>query len=80
MCVCVCGGCGRTIDNDYIYCPWCGQTKSKSNSNHNFDEVFKRLEKKQAAEKIEQLKNMEMKLDALEKDLSVLVLSAEMAK
>ena len=69
MCVCVCGGCGRTIDNDYIYCPWCGQTKSKSNSNHNFDEVFKRLEK-----------NMEMKLDALEKDLSVLVLSAEMAK
>ena len=25
--VCVCGGCGRTIEKDYVFCPWCGRSR-----------------------------------------------------
>lgn len=78
--VCVCGGCGRTIDSEFIYCPWCGQSKLKNDDKAAFDLVFKNLEKKQAENRERRLASLEKKLDDLEQDLSILALSAEMAK
>ena len=77
--VCVCGGCGRTIDNEFLYCPWCGQEKMH-NKQDALDAVFKQLEEKQAEDRARRLRKLEKELDELEQDLSILALSAEMAK
>lgn len=77
--VCVCGGCGRTIESEFIYCPWCGQTKVH-NEKESLDAVFRNLELKQAEDRERRLAKLEQELDALEQDLSILALSAEMAK
>lgn len=77
--VCVCGGCGRTIDNEYLYCPWCGQEKMHDRKDA-LEAVFRNLEEKQAEDRARQIERLEQELDALEQDLSILVLSAEMAR
>ncbi len=77
--VCVCGGCGRTIDNEYLYCPWCGQEKMHDRKDA-MEAVFRNLEQKQAEGRARQIEKLEQELDALEQDLSILVLSAEMAR
>ena len=77
--VCVCGGCGRTIDNEYLYCPWCGQEKMHDRKDA-MEAVFRNLEQKQAEGRARQIERLEQELDALEQDLSILVLSAEMAR
>ena len=78
--ICVCGGCGRTIETEFIYCPWCGQSKMQNNDKAALESVFKSLELKQAEERIRRLAELEKELDDLEQDLSILALSAEMAK
>ena len=78
--ICVCGGCGRTIETEFIYCPWCGQTKMQNNDKAALESVFKSLELKQAEERARRLAELEKELDELEQDLSILALSAEMAK
>lgn len=78
--ICVCGGCGRTIETEFIYCPWCGQSKMQNNDKAALESVFKSLELKQAEERARRLAELEKELDALEQDLSILALSAEMAK
>ena len=78
--ICVCGGCGRTIETEFIYCPWCGQSKIQNNDKAALESVFKSLELKQAEERIRRLAELEKELDELEQDLSILALSAEMAK
>ncbi len=77
--VCVCGGCGRTIDNEFLYCPWCGQEKMYDKKDA-LQAVFKELEEKQAAQKARQVARLEQELDSLEHELSILALSVEMAK
>lgn len=78
--ICVCGGCGRTIETEFIYCPWCGQSKMQNNDKTALESVFKSLELKQAEERARRLAELEKELDELEQDLSILALSAEMAK
>lgn len=78
--ICVCGGCGRTIETEFIYCPWCGQSKMQNNDKAALESVFKSLELKQAEERARRLAELEKELDELEQDLSILALSAEMAK
>ncbi|MGI5059127.1 hypothetical protein [Treponema pectinovorum] len=79
MNVCVCGGCGRTIEKEFLYCPWCGQAKMH-NDKDALEAVFRNLEQKQAENREKRLKKLEKQLDDLEQDLSILALSAEMAK
>ena len=78
--ICVCGGCGRTIETEFSYCPWCGQSKMQNNDKAALESVFKSLELKQAEERARRLAELEKELDELEQDLSILALSAEMAK
>lgn len=77
--VCVCGCCGRTIKSEFLYCPWCGQEKKHSREDV-LETVFKQLEEKQAQGRARRVAELEKQLDDLEQDLSVLALSAEMAK
>jgi hypothetical protein len=78
--VIVCRGCGRTIESDFIYCPWCGYTRVFSDDEESLDSVFMRLEKMQNDSRNRQLTDMKKQLDDLEAELNTLVLSAEMHK
>ena len=79
--VCICGGCGRTIEKEFLYCPWCGKSKIQAlQENTNYDEVFNQLEQMQQNSRLEKIKQMGDRLQDLEKELDTLVLSAEMHK
>ncbi len=78
--VCVCNGCGRTIEKEFVYCPWCGQSRLASGSQEVLDSVFDRIEEMQLSRRNERIEKIGQKLDALEKELDCLVLSAEMHK
>ena len=79
--VCVCKECGRTIEKEFIYCPWCGMSRIGVTDNQEvLDSVFLKLEEKQADDRQKRLRKLETQLDELERDLDVLVLSAEMHK
>ena len=77
--VCVCGGCGRTIEKDYVFCPWCGRSRvTDEDSEEAVESAFERIEEEQYEKYFERLEKMQEKLDNLEKELGVLALSAEM--
>lgn len=78
--VCVCGGCGRTIEKDYIFCPWCGRSRMMSGCKETIDSAFDRMEEIQDNKRIRQLEEMEQRLLTLEKELDCLVTSVEMHK
>ena len=79
--VCVCGGCGRTIEKDYVFCPWCGRSRvTDEDCEEAIESAFECIEEKQYEKYFARLEKMEEKLNDLEKDLSVLALSSEMHK
>ena len=78
--VCGCKECGRTIEEQFIYCPWCGVSRIGMNSEAVLDSVFQQLEEKQSDDRSRRLRRLESRLEGLEKDLDILVLSAEMHK
>ncbi|MCR5437119.1 MAG: zinc ribbon domain-containing protein [Treponema sp.] len=75
----VCTGCGRTIDKEFIYCPWCGFSRV-SHESDSLDVLFNKYEQMHREIRRRQLSDMEKQLDEMEKELSVLVLSTEMHK
>ncbi len=79
--VCVCGGCGRTIEKDYVFCPWCGRSRvTDEDCEEAIESAFDRIEEKQYEKCVQRLEKMEERLDSLAEDLDVLALSWEMRK
>ncbi len=79
--VCVCGGCGRTIEKDYVFCPWCGRSRvTDEDCEEAVESAFERIEEEQLEKHFARLEKMEETLDNLEKELGVLALSMEMHK
>ncbi|MFC2478113.1 MAG: hypothetical protein ACFNQG_03690 [Treponema socranskii subsp. buccale] len=78
--VTVCRGCGRTIDNDFIYCPWCGYSRVASDDTASLEAVFNQLEQLQNDSRNRQISEMEKQLDDLVHELDTIVLSAELHK
>lgn len=78
----VCKGCGRTMDTEFLYCPWCGYSRMAHNQieDDSLEDLFARYEKLQKDTRRKHLQEMGRQLDELEKELNVLVLSAEMHK
>ena len=77
--ICVCKGCGRTLEKKFLYCPWCGASRV-SDDEESLDMLFNQYEEKRKEERRRQLYEMERELDNLEEELSVYVLSAQMHK
>ena len=78
--MCVCSGCGKLIESNFYYCPWCGYSRveqSKTDSENLRDQQSKA---RQAQSRAVSLEKMEAQLDELEKELSMMVLSAQMAR
>ena len=79
--VCICSGCGRTIEKEFIYCPWCGLSKvSVTSEIDKMEEIFNKLEELQINNRSERIKKIGSRLETLEKELDALVLCAEMHK
>jgi anaerobic ribonucleoside-triphosphate reductase len=78
--ICVCVTCGRTVDSNFIYCPWCGQSRLEEHDNDSSDIFINYLIELQNEKRNRQLDNMETKLDRLDMELSSLALSVEMHK
>lgn len=78
--VCVCRGCGRTIETEFLFCPWCGISRVEYASTDNLDSMFSKLEKMQIQDKVKYIKQLDKELAELERDLETLALSAEMHK
>ena len=74
----ICKGCGKLIDAVYLYCPWCGHSKVKKSDRTSANLRYLEFLRQQEENRRRQLKEMEGQLNDLEKELSVLVLSAEM--
>lgn len=75
----VCCGCGRTIERKFSYCPWCGTAAAKSARTEYADAAP--LRERRRNDRTEQyIEAVRQKIEALEKELDVLVLSAEMHK
>lgn len=75
----VCKGCGRTIEQNFLYCPWCGFSRVSAKED-SLDVLFNRFSERQKLNRRKQLYEMEQQLEDMERELSVLVLSAEMHK
>lgn len=78
--MCICGNCGRTIQSQFFYCPWCGESRMKQQSEVTDELLNKKINEIRDRKRYDQLEKMEEQLDNLERELSVLVLSAEMHK
>ena len=77
--MCVCKGCGRTLEKKFLYCPWCG-TSRVANDEESLDVLFNQYEENRKEVRRKQLYEMEQELDELEEELSVYALSAQMHK
>lgn len=76
--VAVCLGCRRTINKEYLYCPWCGLKKTENHGLDTLDSVFDRLEALQYQERMKYIEKLEAELADLEKELDNLTLSTEL--
>ena len=76
----ICCGCGRTIERDFIYCPWCGHLRVKIESKESVDSMANHFEYVRNDSRNQYIQTIEKKLETLEQELNVLVLSAEMHK
>lgn len=76
----VCSGCGREIEKNFVYCPWCGIQLIRKESREYQNLFFEQVEQKRRMEQEQKLQNVGKQLDELEKELDVLVLCAELAR
>ncbi len=76
----ICSGCGKLIESTFYYCPWCGFSRVEQEKNDSEELRYAQFKQKQAENRNSRIEKMEEELDQLEKELSVLVLSAQMAK
>ena len=78
--VAVCRGCGRLLEEDFLYCPWCGLERASANSEEIMDDVFERLEVVANAGHEKRVKNLKNRLYSLECELDSLVKRGEEEK
>lgn len=79
--VCVCNACGRTIERNFIYCPWCGVScASSTNAEKMLTPVFDRLEEIQNKNRLLRIAQIGNSIEELEKSLDYMVLQSELAR
>ncbi|MDY6397314.1 MAG: hypothetical protein SPL22_06245 [Treponema sp.] len=67
--VCVCNHCGKTIEREFHYCPWCGKENAEPSDNSVLENVFAQLESKQADDRSSRVKKIESKIEEIERGL-----------
>lgn len=76
----VCKVCGRTIEKEFVYCPWCGESQVVALAD-SFDSVldsaFEKIEDLQTTNRTKRMKQIDTSLCSLEKELSELIPSSQ---
>ncbi|MBQ9909650.1 MAG: zinc-ribbon domain-containing protein [Treponema sp.] len=67
--VCICNHCGKTIERNFVYCPWCGKENSEPSDSRVLENVFSQLEAKQADDRNSRVRRIEIKIAEIEKGL-----------
>lgn len=78
--MCICDGCGKVIESKFFYCPWCGITRTKSNTDESKKLNLEKVQQEKLQLRRNHLEKLEKELDLLEEELSVLVLSAQLSR
>ena len=82
----ICKCCGRTINKEFVFCPWCGESRLSPEDKISVDQFFSDLKEnsyvftENEAERNYKLDEMQLQLDQLDMELSCLALSVEMHK
>ncbi len=72
--VIVCRCCGRTVEKEFLYCPWCGVSLLKKETGTGvIDALFDRLETVSCGSRERRISKLESSLQQLEDDLSLLI-------
>ena len=74
--VCVCNNCRKTIDRDFLYCPWCGTQNAEPDDSMVLNHVFSQLEERQTNDRLSRVKKIETKIAEIEKSLKELGMSS----
>ena len=62
--ICVCGGCGRTVEKNYVFCPWCGHSRISDEDGKEASESVQEMNVEEQIEKrVARLDEMEKKLN-----------------
>ncbi len=76
--VCVCRGCGRSIDSEFLFCPWCGcEQMQVIVPEQVVDAVFNRIEGLCIKNRTQQISRMERVLNDLDEELAQLIAASE---
>ena len=67
--VCICNHCGKTIERNFVYCPWCGKENSEPSDSRVLENVFSQLEAKQTDDRNSRVRRIEIKIAEIEKGL-----------
>ena len=71
--VTVCNHCRKTIQREFIYCPWCGTENSEIGDETVLEHVFEQLEAKQKNDRSARVKKIETKIAEIEAELGVIL-------
>lgn len=69
----VCKACGRTIEKEFVYCPWCGESQitTLAESFENvLDSAFDKIEDLQVTNRSKRIKQIDNSLCSLERELA----------
>lgn len=75
-----CGGCGRTIESKFFYCPWCGFSRIDKTDEEGIKLRCQQYKNKKLETQLSKVEKLQKSLDELERELGVLSLSVEMHK
>ncbi|MCF0241040.1 MAG: hypothetical protein HUK25_00285 [Treponema sp.] len=78
MSICAC--CGRTLDAAFVFCPWCGKSRVSVKDESSVSVLSQSRQEKKDIDQLEKIEEIGKRIENLEKELSVLVLSVEMSK
>lgn len=76
----LCKGCGRLIENNFIFCPWCGIQLMNNNSKEYIENLSTKIEFERKQEQQKKIENVGKQIDNLEKELEIIVLSTKLAE
>ncbi|MBP3772957.1 MAG: hypothetical protein J6I53_09765 [Treponema sp.] len=67
--VCVCNNCRKTIEKNFLYCPWCGKENAEPGDASVLEHVFSQLELQQENDRNLRVKKIENKIAEIERGL-----------
>lgn len=76
----ICSGCGRTIQRNFVYCPWCGNQTARSGSNRSIENSYEVIQDLRYNEQEKKIESVGRQIEELEKELNILVLSTQLAR